>query len=64
MKLSEYINLHKNKSEARETLAQAIGCEEVTVRSWANGNRFPHRKWWKSIELATKGKVTIADMVE
>lgn len=62
MNINEYINSFPDKVKARCDLAEAIGYEEVTVRSWANGNRHPGRKIWPAIEIATDGKVTTADL--
>ncbi len=45
-------------------LAAKLGVSEVTVRSWANGNRSPRRKLLKAIVLATDGKVTIDSLID
>jgi DNA-binding transcriptional regulator YdaS (Cro superfamily) len=64
MNIKQYIESHPNKAEARQKLADDIGYEEVTVRSWANGNRFPSRKAMKLVFKATKGKVTVKEMID
>lgn len=64
MKLSDYINTFNNKALARENLALLVGCSEPAIRSWANGQRFPSRKYWDKIIKATDGKVTIMDMAK
>ena len=65
MKLSEYINTtFPNKKTAFDHLAKDLGCSRFTVKSWADGSRFPHRKWWAAIQTATDGSVTVADMAD
>jgi DNA-binding transcriptional regulator YdaS (Cro superfamily) len=63
MNLSNFIDSHPNKSEARRNLADKLGVAEVTVRSWANGNRKPSALAAKNIERATGGKVTAAQLL-
>lgn len=64
MNIKDFIDSSSNKTEARIQLAAALGIKEVTVRSWANGNRHPKRKIWKKIVEVTEGKITINDLVE
>ena len=64
MKLNEYIASFDNRMEARKNLAEALGVSEITVRSWANGNRHPDRKKLAAIVKATGGSVTIHDLIE
>jgi len=63
MTIYEYINSFENKGEAYKALANALGRSEVTVRSWANGNRYPGRKLWRDIEVATDRRVTATDLL-
>lgn len=42
----------------RERLGQACGVSEITVRSWANGNRRIPAEKVLSLELATEGQVS------
>lgn len=63
MKIKEYINSSSNKAEARRLLAEALGMKEVTIRSWANGNRHPSSKIWREIEKATGGAVKAIDLI-
>jgi DNA-binding transcriptional regulator YdaS (Cro superfamily) len=62
MNINEYINSFSDKASARIVLAEAVGVKEVTVRSWANGNRHPYRKVWPDIVKATNGAVTVSDL--
>ncbi len=62
MDINEYINKSPNKAEARKALAHAIGRKEVTIRSWANGIRYPARKIWPEIVSASSGLITIHDL--
>lgn len=64
MNINEYINSSDNKAEARRILAANLGIKEVTVRSWANGNRHPNRRIWAAIVSATNGAVTITDLMD
>ncbi|MGZ8220015.1 MAG: hypothetical protein ACXWT0_00055 [Methylobacter sp.] len=63
MNIEQYINSHKDKAAARRKLAVAVGRSEITIRSWANGNRFPGREIWSLIVRVTKGKITIKDLI-
>lgn len=64
MNIKAFIDSSSNKTEARRNLAALLDVEEVTVRSWANGNRHPNRKIWKKIVEATEGAITIADLAD
>lgn len=61
MKLSEYLDSH-NLSYA--AFGKKIGTSDVNVWRWANGERFPVRKFLHKITKATNGKVTANDFVE
>jgi len=62
MNIREFIESSSNKAAARQELADLIGVEEVTVRSWANGNRHPRRKLWNTIVSVTDGAITLHDL--
>jgi transcriptional regulator with XRE-family HTH domain len=62
--LRTFINKQpSSKKKAREELAQKIGVEEITIRSWANGNRSPSKKYLQRIEQATNGEVKATDFL-
>jgi DNA-binding transcriptional regulator YdaS (Cro superfamily) len=52
-----------SKKKAREVLAGKIGVKEITIRSWANGNRSPSKKHLQRLERATNGEVKAADFL-
>lgn len=57
MNLKSFIDSHTDKAEARKKLAEKLDVAEVTIRSWANGNRKPSALAAKNIERATNGAV-------
>ena len=48
----------KTAADARRHLADKLGCSEVLVRHWCNGNREVKAEWVISICRATDGQVT------
>jgi len=62
MKLKEYIKKQKNKKETIQFLAKSVNKSPSAVYSWYYGQRFPSRKSWKLIVLATGGQVTLEDL--
>jgi DNA-binding transcriptional regulator YdaS (Cro superfamily) len=58
-----FIDKQPSKAKARQAIAEKIGVKEVTVRSWANGNRSPSKKHLQSLEQATNGEVKAVDFL-
>lgn len=58
--LKIFIDKHSSKSKARAFLASQLGVSEVTIRSWANGNRSPSKRFLEKIEEVTGGEVKVS----